>query len=73
VGGDIKLNLYVKRDEGASDEHEETKTFAIECLARGAGARDEKEVMRILKDRKIEIEHELLSNGGRADVYVSSK
>jgi hypothetical protein len=72
VRGDIKLALYVERDESAGDEHEGMKMFVVKCLAKELGARDEEEVMRMLKDGEIKTEHGLLS-GGRADVYVPSK
>jgi hypothetical protein len=72
VGGDIGLAYYVKRDEGASDEHEEMKMFVVECLARELGAKSKEEILRMLEDGKIETETEReLRNRGRVDVYVN--
>jgi hypothetical protein len=72
VCGDIGLAYYVKRDEGASDEHEEMKMFVVECLARELGAKSEEEIVQMLKDGKIETETEReLRNRGRVDVYVN--
>jgi hypothetical protein len=70
VGKDIRLAYYVKRDESAGDEHEEMKKFVVECLARELGAKSKEEVVQMLKDGKIETEHELDSRG-RVDVYVN--
>jgi iron only hydrogenase large subunit-like protein len=70
VSEDIRLASYVKRDEGASDEHEEMKMLVVECLARELGAKSEEETVQMLKEGKIETEHEL-HDRERVDVYVN--
>jgi hypothetical protein len=72
VGEDISLAFCVKRDKSAGDEHEEMKKFVVECLARELGAKSKEEIVRMLKDGKIETEREL-PNEGRADIYVPFK
>jgi hypothetical protein len=68
---DVELSHYINKDRNASPEHEAMKAIVVECLARDLGASNKHEVIRMLKEKEIETEHEL--DGGRADIYVRSQ
>jgi len=65
-----RIGLYIKVDEGASDEHEAAKRIVVECLARELGAMEEDEVVELLKKGVIDTECEF--EGGRADVCLKT-
>ena len=68
---DVELSHYVGRDENASPEHESMKILAVKCLAKELGAKDRREIIKMLENKEIKTEYEL--NGERAEIYVPSQ
>jgi len=68
---DVMLTHWIKEDESAGYEHEGMKVIVVECLAKELGAVSKDDVVRMLKERIIETEHEI-SGGGRADIYLDA-
>ena len=71
IGKNIAIRHWVRQDQSASEEHENMKVFAAECLARELGCRSESEIAEALKNGLVKTEHEF--GGGRADIYVLSQ
>jgi hypothetical protein len=69
--GDIELWQHIEEDRNAGDEHEGMKAIVVECLAKESGATGKSDVIRMLKDKIIQTEHDL-GNGERTDVYLNT-
>jgi len=71
VNMDVELKHNVNQDENAGFEHESLKLIIVKALAIEHGAKDKRDVIRLLKDGIIETEYNI--NDGRADIYVKQK
>jgi len=66
---DIELKHYIEGDENAGFEHEALKLIAVKALAKELGAKDNKDVIELLKQGKIKTEEEF-SKDFRTDIYI---